>query len=135
MPGNDQDFVEVRFKNTRKAFYVNVNRIPLNKGDIVAVESSPGHDIGIVSLTGELARRKLLKGSNREAPGELRRLYRKAKQGDVDKWYSALELEQPTMLRARQISQSLKLEMKIHRCGVSGRQNQGDILLHIRLTG
>jgi len=113
VPGNDQDFVEVRFKNTRKAFYVNVNRIPLNKGDIVAVESSPGHDIGIVSLTGELARRKLLKGSNREAPGELRKLYRKAKQGDVDKWYSALELEQPTMLRARQISQSLKLEMKI----------------------
>ncbi len=104
--------VEVRFKNTRKGFYENVNGLPLRVGDIVAVESSPGHDIGIVSLTGELVKNQLSK--NGESPnGEFKKVYRKAKQSDIQKWKAAVELELSTMLRTREMIRNLSLDMKL----------------------
>ncbi|MFH2096351.1 MAG: regulatory iron-sulfur-containing complex subunit RicT [Bacteroidota bacterium] len=112
-PVQPVDVVEVRFKNTRKGFYRNVNNIRLKKGDIVAVEASPGHDIGIVSLTGELVLEQMRKYGVNPDKEELKKIYRKAKQNDIDKWKQAMELEIITMLKSRQISKRLKLEMKI----------------------
>lgn len=105
--------VEVQFKNTRKGFYSNVNKIRLKKGDVVAVEASPGHDIGIVSLTGDLVREQMGKQNLRTENSELKKVYRKAKTVDIDKWHEAVDLEHNTMIKARQIATSLKLEMKI----------------------
>lgn len=107
------DFVEVRFKNSRKHFYRNVNNFRLKQGDIVAVEASPGHDIGVVSLTGELVLEQMRKLKVSDKGDELKKIYRKAKQNDVDKWVEAMHLETKTMLRSRQISKDLKLNMKI----------------------
>ncbi|MEA1874264.1 MAG: regulatory iron-sulfur-containing complex subunit RicT [Bacteroidota bacterium] len=104
--------VEVRFKNTRKGFYENVNELPLHVGDIVAVESSPGHDIGIVSLTGELVKNQLSKNAE-SLKGEFKKVYRKAKQSDIQKWKSAVELELSTMLRTREMIRNLSLNMKL----------------------
>ena len=106
------DIVEVRFKNTRKEFFKNVNDIKLKIGDVVAVEASPGHDIGTVSLTGPLV---LYQMNKYKVPqdSELKKIYRKAKQADVEKWKSSAALEPNTMLRARQIAEDLKLNMKI----------------------
>ncbi len=106
------NFVEVRFKNTRKGIYSNINELELQKGDIIAVESSPGHDIGVVSLVGELVRFQLPKyynGPIRDLP----KVYRKAKLTDIEKWQSAITLEQSTMIRARIIARDLNLDMKI----------------------
>jgi cell fate regulator YaaT (PSP1 superfamily) len=111
--GDRQDIVEVRFKNTRKGFYRNVNRIMLEKGDIIAVESSPGHDLGIVSLRGELVLEQMRKYKVSPQDENLKKIYRKAKQADIDKWKEAILLETPTMLRARVITESLNLNMKI----------------------
>lgn len=112
--GEEFDIVEVRFKNTRKGFYKNVNKLPLRKGDIIAVEASPGHDIGIVCLTGELVRYQLKRNgitfNNHE---EVKKIYRKAKAVDLEKWYQAIDLEMPTMLKARQVATRLNLDMKI----------------------
>ncbi len=108
----DSDIVEVRFKSTRKGFYRNVNNLDLKQGDFVAVESSPGHDIGIVSLTGELAL-KQLKRSKVKNDTEIKKIYRKAKSVDIEKWQQAIALEHSTMLKARKIAESLKLDMKI----------------------
>jgi cell fate regulator YaaT (PSP1 superfamily) len=106
------DIVEVRFKNTRKEFYKNVNDIKLKIGDVVAVEASPGHDIGTVSLTGPLVFHQMSKYKvSRES--ELKKIYRKAKPADVEKWKSSSALEPITMLKARQIAEDLKLNMKI----------------------
>ncbi len=111
--GKEFDVVEVRFKNTRKAFYRNANELNLEQGDIVAVEASPGHDIGIVSLTGELVRFQALKfGADMSAP-DLKKVYRKAKVLDMQKWEEAVGLEHITMIRSRQIANRLKLNMKI----------------------
>ncbi len=107
------DIVEVRFKNTRKGFFRNVNKLVLQKGDIVAVESSPGHDIGIVSLRGELVDEQMKKYNVSPGDESLKKLYRKAKPVDIEKWKEAISLEIPTMLKARQISESLGLDMKI----------------------
>jgi len=104
--------VEVRFKNTRKGFYENVNGLPLRIGDIVAVESSPGHDIGIVSLTGELVKNQLSKNGE-SLKGEFKKVYRKAKQSDIQKWKTAVELELSTMLRTREMIRNLGLDMKL----------------------
>jgi cell fate regulator YaaT (PSP1 superfamily) len=104
--------VEVRFKNTRKGFYENVNGLPLRVGDIVAVESSPGHDIGIVSLTGELVKNQLSKNGE-SLKGEFKKVYRKAKQSDIQKWKTAVELELSTMLRTREMIRNLGLDMKL----------------------
>lgn len=114
IPGNEEltDVVEIRFKNTRKGFFRNVNNLPLEKGEIVAVEASPGHDIGIVSLTGHLVTRQLRR-YDIKASAEFPKIYRKAKQTDIDKWQEAIEAEHPTMLKSRQISTDLKLDMKI----------------------
>jgi len=106
------DIVEVRFKNSRKGFYRNVNNLDLYPGDVVAVESSPGHDIGVVSLTGELVRVQM-KRKEAKDNYEARKLYRKAKQEDIQRWQEARALEQNTMMTARQIARELDLSMKI----------------------
>ena len=107
------DIVEVRFKNTRKGLYRNVNNLRLEIGDIVAVEASPGHDIGRVAMTGPLVH-DLLKRLRTIPPlEELRKIYRKAKPADIEKWDEAKDLEERTMLRSRKIAEELKLNMKI----------------------
>ena len=107
------DLIEVRFKNTRKGFYKNVNQLRLMIGDIVAVEASPGHDIGIVSLTGELVLAQMRKANVPGDSDDFKKVYRKAKPADIDKWEEAIKLENSTMLKARKIAGDLKLEMKI----------------------
>lgn len=106
------DLVEVQFKNTRKGYYRNSNKLDLAKGDIVAVESSPGHDIGTVTLTGKLVPLQMRK--NRCKPDmEIRRIYRKAKPIDMEKYEEAKAKEHDTMIRSRQIALDLGLKMKI----------------------
>lgn len=107
------DIFEIRFKNTRKGYYQNVNNLPLRIGDIVAVESSPGHDIGIVSLMGDMVR-KQMRCKGFDATGvEFKKIYRMAKGSDIIKWQEAIQLEYPTMIKARRYAQSLGLNMKI----------------------
>ena len=110
---NPGELVEVRFKNTRKDYFENVNHLKIKPGDIVAVEANPGHDIGIVSLTGDLVLEQMKKHKVTLVNGELRKVYRKAKQIDIDKWKEAMQLEHQTMLRSRQIAADLRLDMKI----------------------
>lgn len=107
------DIVEVRFKNTRKDFYRNVNNLKLKVGDLIAVEGNPGHDIGIVSLMGELVFDQMKRHKVTFNNGEYRKVYRKAKQVDIDKWKEAIALEHETMIKSRQIVKDLQLEMKI----------------------
>ena len=107
------EIVEVRFKNTRKGFYLNSSNLKLNIGDIVAVEAALGHDIGIVSLTGELVREQMqLKKVDLER-NPLKKIYRKAKPHDIEKWQQAIALEHDTMIRSRVIAADLGLDMKI----------------------
>jgi cell fate regulator YaaT (PSP1 superfamily) len=110
---NPSDLVEVRFKNTRKDFFRNVNNLKLDPGDIVAVEANPGHDIGIVTITGDLVMEQMKKHKVTLINGEIRKIYRKAKQADTDKWKEAIALEHQTMIRSRQIANELNLNMKI----------------------
>ena len=114
IPGNAEecDMVEVQFKNTRKGYYRNSNKIKLEKGDIVAVEAAPGHDIGVVTLTGRLVTLQMKK-ANFKTDAEIKRVYRKAKPVDMDKFNEAKSKEHATMIRARQIAQNLNLNMKI----------------------
>ncbi len=114
IPYNDlvTDLVEVQFKNTRKGYYHNVNRLPLEKGDVVAVESNPGHDIGVVTLTGKLVPLQLKKACLKSNE-EIRRIYRKARQADMEKYEEAKAREHATMIQSRQIAKDLGLEMKI----------------------
>lgn len=114
VPGNDRltDLVEVQFKNTRKGYFRNDNHLPLEKGDMVAVEASPGHDIGVVTLTGQLVPLQMKK-ANLKAGTEIKRIYRKARQVDLDKYEESKALEEDTMIRARQIAKELELNMKI----------------------
>lgn len=107
------DIVEVRFKNTRRSFYRNVNNLPLKRGDIVAVEASPGHDIGIVSLTGDMVARQMFRIGFTPMGGEFKKIYRKAKPYDIEKWQEAIALEHDTMIRSRQIAAEMGLNMKI----------------------
>lgn len=111
-PG-DSEIVEIRFKNTRKGFYRNVNNLRFEIGDLVAVEASPGHDIGRVSMIGRLVREQMRECKMAFSPEELKKVYRKAKDADIQKWEEAKKLEIPTMLRSRQIAEELKLNMKI----------------------
>ncbi|MDR0799409.1 MAG: hypothetical protein LBN18_06600, partial [Dysgonamonadaceae bacterium] len=106
------DYVEVQFKNTRKGYYLNSNQIPLEKGDVVAVESSPGHDIGTVTLTGRLVLLQMKKYRVRP-DAEIRRIYRKAKPADLEKFEEAKAKEYETMIRSRKIAEKLGLQMKI----------------------
>lgn len=114
VPGNAEacDKVEVQFKNTRKGYYLNANRLPLEKGDVVAVEASPGHDIGVVTLTGKLVLLQMNK-ANLKPGTEIRRIYRKAKSVDMEKYEEAKARENDTMIRSRQIAKELGLKMKI----------------------
>ena len=114
VPGNAKstDLVEVQFKNTRKGYYHNVNNLDLKKGDIVAVEASPGHDIGVVTLTGKLVELHIRK-ANIKSPDDIKRIYRIAKPVDMDKYYEAKSREHDTMIRSRQIAKNLNLDMKI----------------------
>ncbi len=107
------DFIEVRFKNGRKEYYKNVNQIRLYMGDVVAVEGSPGHDIGAVSLTGELVRLQMNKRRLKPESPDVRKLYRKANQRDIDLWRKAQEREHHTMVRGREIVKQLNLNMKL----------------------
>ncbi|HEY5471096.1 MAG TPA: regulatory iron-sulfur-containing complex subunit RicT [Bacteroidales bacterium] len=110
---SENDIIEVRFKNTRKGFFKNVNGIRFEIGDVVAVEASPGHDIGRVSMVGHLIQEQLKKFKTQPAPDDLKKVYRKAKAVDIQKWEEAKKLETPTMLRSRKISEELRLNMKI----------------------
>jgi cell fate regulator YaaT (PSP1 superfamily) len=110
---NDNEIVEVRFKNTRKGFFRNINNLRLEIGDVVAVEASPGHDIGRVSMTGRLVSEQLKELKAQPSHDDLKKVYRKAKAVDIQKWEEAKKLEKPTMLRSRKISEELKLNMKI----------------------
>ena len=114
VPGNAEstDLVEVQFKNTRKGYYRNSNKIKLEKGDIVAVEAAPGHDIGVVTLTGRLVPLQMKK-ANFKTDVEIKRIYRKAKPVDMEKFNEAKAKEHATMIRARQIALNLNLDMKI----------------------
>lgn len=107
------DIVEIRFKNTRKSFYRNVNNLPLKEGDIVTVEALPGHDVGIVSLTGDIVYRQMKRVGFTPMNGEFKKVYRKAKPYDIEKWQEAIALEHTTMIRSRQIAADMKLNMKI----------------------
>ena len=114
MPGNDEwtDLVEVQFKNTRKGYFHNENHLPLVIGDMVAVEASPGHDIGVVTLTCQLVPLQMKK-ANLKPGTEIRRIYRKARPVDLEKDEEAKAREQDTMIRSRQIAKDLELNMKI----------------------
>ena len=110
---NSNNIVEIRFKNTRKDYFTNVNDLPLKPGDIVAVEASPGHDIGVVSLVGDLVLKQMRRHKPTFVDGELRKIYRLAKPVDIQKWEEATHLEHETMLKARKIAEDLRLNMKI----------------------
>ena len=107
------DIFEVRFKNTRRSFYQNVNNLQLEVGDIVAVEATPGHDIGIISLTGDMVARQMKRIGFNPQNGEFKKIYRKARPYDIEKWQEAIALEHETMIRSRQIAADMGLDMKI----------------------
>lgn len=116
IPGGcaDSEYVEVQFKNTRRGYYRNTTNLLLEKGDLVAVEAVPGHDIGTVTLTGALAELRMLRSLGRTGtPSTLRRVFRKAKPADIEKYEEAKAREDDTMIRARRIAESLSLNMKI----------------------
>ncbi len=107
------DIFEVRFKNTRRGFYQNVNNLELKRGDIVAVEAAPGHDIGIISLTGDMVLKQMRRTGFNPQNGEFRKIYRKAKPYDIGRWQEAIALEHETMILSRQIAADMGLNMKI----------------------
>ncbi|MBV2225006.1 MAG: hypothetical protein KUL74_09175 [Cloacibacterium sp.] len=108
---NKCNFVEVRFKNDRKCYFNNVNQLPLHIGSVVTVESNPGHDIGVVSLTGELVKIQMKKKHFSEDAAL--KIYRVATQKDVEIWQDARKKEDQTKIQARKIAKNLGLEMKI----------------------
>lgn len=108
------DCVEIRFKNSRKDFFKLPTGLYLKRGDIVAVEASPGHDIGVVSLTGETARLQMIRKKRNPDAFDIKKVYRKARANDIDKWMNARGKEHDTMVRTRRIVGRLGLEMKIN---------------------
>ncbi|MBR4920950.1 MAG: hypothetical protein IKZ62_06520 [Prevotella sp.] len=114
VPGNTDttDLVEVQFKHTRKGYYHNVNNLDLKKGDIVAVEANPGHDIGVVTLTGRLVKLQIKK-ANLKSADDIKRIYRIARPVDMEKFHEAKRREHSTMIESRQIAKGLGLKMKI----------------------
>ena len=116
------DIIEVRFKNSRKAFYRNSKNLSLQVGDVVVVEASPGYDVGVVSVTGELARIQVKKKAPNLKPMETRKLIRIAGQEDIDKWVKARSLESEVMFSSRTLAVNIGLEMKI-----SDVEYQGDL--------
>ncbi|MBM3429398.1 MAG: hypothetical protein FJX99_00260 [Bacteroidetes bacterium] len=124
LPAGQQpyDIVEVRFKNSRKSFYRNTSQLALYAGDIVIVETSPGYEVGVVSVTGELARIQVKKKSPNLKPMEIRKILRIANQEEIDKWIKGRSLEKELMYKARTLALNLNLEMKI-----SDVEYQGDL--------
>jgi len=116
------DIVEVRFKNSRKAFYRNAKDYSLQVGDVVVVEASPGHDVGVVSVVGELARIQVRKKASNFKPMEAKKIYRVATQDDIEKWSKSRELEKEVMYQSRTLAVNLNLNMKI-----SDVEYQGDL--------
>lgn len=114
VPGNidTTDLVEVQFKHTRKGYYHNVNKLELKKGDVVAVEANPGHDIGVVTLTGRLVKLQVQK-AHLKSVDDIKRIYRIARPVDMDKFKEAKSREHATMIESRQIAKNLGLKMKI----------------------
>ena len=109
----DTDLVEVQFKNTRKGYFVNSAHIAIEKGDMVAVEANPGHDIGVVTLMGRLVLSQIKKNRINMERYEVRKVYRKVKPVDIEKYEEAKSKEQATMIRARKIAKDMMLDMKI----------------------
>ena len=107
------DIFEVRFKNTRRSYYQNVNNLDLKRGDIVAVEAQPGHDIGIVSLTGDMVAKQMRRVGFNPFNGEFKKIFRKARPYDIERWQEAIALEHETMIASRQIAAEMGLDMKI----------------------
>ena len=107
------DWVEVRFKNGRKEYYKNIENLTLSIGDVVATQAPSGHDIGMVTLTGELVRVQMKRKNISQESEEIFKIYRKASQKDIDIWSDARDKEEPMKVRARQFAIDLKLEMKI----------------------
>lgn len=130
IPGNDLEsqYVEVQFKNTRKGYYRNSNGLQLQKGDIVAVEASPGHDIGVVTLTGRLVPLQMKK-ANIRSEADIKRVYRKARQTDMEKYYEAKAREHKTMIESRQIALDLELQMKIGDVEYQGDGNKAIFII------
>jgi len=126
LPANQKPFdvVEVRFKNGRKGFYQNPKEIPLSMGDVVAVETSPGHDIGVVSLTGELVRIQMKKKRSASRRGDLKQIYRKASQRDIDVWTAARSKESEVQRKSRLIISRLRLKMKLSDVEFQGDGNK-----------
>lgn len=124
LPGGQApyDILEIRFKNSRKAFYRNAKNLTLQVGDVVAVEASPGYDIGVVSIVGELARIQVKKKAPNLKPGEVKKIMRIATQEDINKWVEARKLESEVMYQSRTLAVNLGLEMKI-----SDVEYQGDL--------
>ncbi len=108
-----KDFFEVRFKNTRKGIYYNASGQSIKTGDLVVVEATTGHDLGIVTLEGAIVARQMKCRRLDPAAGDYKKIYRKAKVYDLEKWQEAIDREQETMIRSRQIAAELGLEMKI----------------------
>lgn len=115
LPGGVEEFncVEVRFKNGRKHFYKNPDKLTLSIGDVVATEASPGHDVGVISLTGELVKVQMRKKKVKIDSDEVKKIYRKATQKDIDIWTKSREREEPIKKKAREIAIRLNLRMKI----------------------
>ncbi|MCF8331055.1 MAG: hypothetical protein K9H84_01240 [Bacteroidales bacterium] len=108
------NIVEVRFKNSRKGFYIKPDEMMLDIGELVAVEANPGHDIGMVSLTGDLVKIQMKKSGIKENSEEIQQIYRRARSTDIDKWKNAIDKERSTLIRARTIVDQLQLGMKIN---------------------
>jgi len=111
--GEETPYVEIRFKNSRKEFFIKTEELILKAGDIVAVEASPGHDIGIVTLTGKPVERQMAK-KNISPSEDIRKVYRKARVNDIEKWSYAVSREEDTLFRTRTIIYDLGLEMKLN---------------------
>lgn len=126
LPSGQKNFdcFEIRFKNGRKEFFRNVNELTLSMGDVVAVEGTPGHDIGVVALKGELVRIKMRDKGIKTNSSDIKKIYRKANQRDIDLWQKARDREDSTMIRTRQIVTELGLDMKISDVEYQGDNNK-----------
>lgn len=109
-----EEFIEVRFKNSKKDFFKVLYGMKLSEGDIVAVESSPGHDIGIVSLTGEAVKLQMKKKKFKFEPEEMKKVYRRARPSDVEKWIESVSQEESAKFKTRKIAGDLNLDMKVN---------------------
>jgi cell fate regulator YaaT (PSP1 superfamily) len=121
---NETDIVEIRFKGTRKEFFRNEDGIPLKRNELVVISCSPGHDVGVVSLTGKLAELQFKRKVKKPERYEWHKIYRKATPADLLKWEEAKARENKVMIRARQIAKELNLDMKIGDVEFRGDNNK-----------